>query len=101
MLADLELAHRHGDKVRLGLNLIERPRRPELDTVGRRLAEAMGLAYCPLMQVVDCGGSVAERLSIALGRFAMMASVSASARALPLALARTEQGERHRRSRQR
>ncbi|WP_108523345.1 DUF3363 domain-containing protein [Bradyrhizobium algeriense] len=83
VLADLGLAHRHGDKVRLGLNLIERPRRRELDT-GSRLAEEMGLAYCPLMQVGRLRGIYRRRLSIASGRFAMMASFSVSARALPL-----------------
>ncbi|XSC42299.1 DUF3363 domain-containing protein [Bradyrhizobium sp. RDT10] len=103
MLADLGLAHRHSDQgPAWPHNLIERPRRRELDTVGSRLVEEMGRAYCPLMQVGRLRGIYRRRLSIASGRFAMMASFSVSARALPLARARIEQlRERHSRSRQR
>ncbi|WP_213290479.1 DUF3363 domain-containing protein [Bradyrhizobium sp. sGM-13] len=94
VLADLGLAHRHGYKV-------ERPRRRELDT-GSRLAEDMGLAYCPLMQVGRLRGIYRRRLSIASGRFAMMASFSVQLVPRPFARARIEQlRERHSRSRQR
>ncbi|MCA6115035.1 MULTISPECIES: DUF3363 domain-containing protein [Bradyrhizobium] len=62
VLADLGLAYRQGDKVKLGRNLIESLQR-ELDTIGRGLAEEMGLAHYPLMQVSRLRGSIADRLS--------------------------------------
>ncbi|WP_374226577.1 DUF3363 domain-containing protein [Bradyrhizobium sp. SRL28] len=45
---------------------MERPRRRELDT-GSRLAEEMGLASCPLMQVGRLRGIYRRRLSNRLG----------------------------------
>ncbi|WP_245320387.1 MULTISPECIES: DUF3363 domain-containing protein [Bradyrhizobium] len=54
-----------------GRNLIESLHR-ELDTIGRGLAEEMGLEHYPLMQVSRLRGSIADRLSLASLRFGMI-----------------------------
>jgi hypothetical protein len=72
VLAEQGLARREGDKVVLGRNLIETLRRRELDAVGRRLAEATGLAHLPSEAGEPIAGIYRQRLSLASGRFAMI-----------------------------
>ncbi|MCK1353430.1 DUF3363 domain-containing protein [Bradyrhizobium sp. CW7] len=72
VLAEYGLAQRHGDKVRLGRNLIETLRSRELDRAGRRLAEETGLTHLPARSGEQVSGTYRQRLSLASGRFAMI-----------------------------
>jgi type IV secretory pathway VirD2 relaxase len=72
VLAGQGLAHRDGDKVKLGRNLIGTLRNRELDGVGRRLTEQTGLTYLPTEAGTPVSGIYRQRLSLASGRFAMI-----------------------------
>jgi hypothetical protein len=72
VLAEQGLAHRHGDKVTLGRNLIGTLRNRELDSVGRRLASETGLTYSPTREGDSVAGVYSRRLSLSSGRFAMI-----------------------------
>lgn len=72
ILIERGLACRDGDKVMLDSNLIETLRHRELDHVGRRLAEATGLAHVPSEPGELVTGVYRQRLSLASGRFAMI-----------------------------
>ncbi|MGY3463044.1 type IV secretory pathway VirD2 relaxase [Bradyrhizobium sp. LM3.4] len=103
VLAEYGLAQRHGDKVRLGRNLIETLRSREVDSAGRRLAEETGLTHLPARSGEQVSGTYRQRLSLASGRFAMIDNgLGLSARAMGFfTRAGTGQtGERDRRSRQ-
>jgi hypothetical protein len=72
VLTEQGLAHRHGDKVTLGRNLIGTLRSRELDSVGRRLASETGLTYSPTREGDSVAGVYGRRLSLSSGRFAMI-----------------------------
>ncbi|OSI68538.1 relaxase/mobilization nuclease domain-containing protein [Bradyrhizobium canariense] len=72
VLAKQGLAHRDGNKIRLGRNLVGTLRNRELDAVGRRLAEQSGLAHLPATAGEAVSGTYRQRLSLASGRFAMI-----------------------------
>ena len=72
VLGQRGLAHRDGDKVTLGRNLIGTLRERELDTVARRLGSETGLAYMPSKAGESVSGIYSRRLSLASGRFAMI-----------------------------
>jgi type IV secretory pathway VirD2 relaxase len=72
VLTERGLAHRHGDKVTLGRNLIGTLRNRELDSVGRRLASETGLRYSPTREGDSVAGVYSRRLSLSSGRFAMV-----------------------------
>jgi type IV secretory pathway VirD2 relaxase len=72
VLGERGLAHRDGDKITLGRNLIGTLRDRELDTMARRLASETGLAYMPSKAGESVSGIYSRRLSLASGRFAMI-----------------------------
>ena len=72
VLCQRGLAHRDGDKVTLGRNLIGTLRERELDAVARRLGSETGLAYMPSKAGESVSGIYSRRLSLASGRFAMI-----------------------------
>jgi type IV secretory pathway VirD2 relaxase len=72
VLGERGLAHRDGDKITLGRNLIGTLRDRELDTMARRLASETGLAYMPSKAGESVSGVYSRRLSLASGRFAMI-----------------------------
>jgi type IV secretory pathway VirD2 relaxase len=72
VLAEQGLAHRHGDKVTLGRNLIGTLRNRELDSVARRLVSETGLTYSPTREGDSVAGVYSRRLSLSSGRFAMI-----------------------------
>ena len=71
-LAEQGLAHRDGDKVTIGRNLIGTLRGRELDAVAQRLASETGLAHLPAEHGEHVTGTYRRRLSLASGRFAMI-----------------------------
>lgn len=68
------LAQRQGARIILQRNLLETLRQRELDHVGEKLSQELGLAYKPVHSGVRISGIYRQRLQLTSGRFAMVES---------------------------
>ena len=75
-LADEGLARRHGQRVIFARDLLATLRRRELDRAISKISTGTGLAHRPSVEGEHISGIYRQRVTLASGRFAMIADES-------------------------